>query len=174
MRGLYWPLRFYYCGVAVAAVRLGAAENACFAWAGKVVGAHEPYHFVTLALGAIVAEEDNGRRTEYPEASQERLIRLIVGRDVRLQQHGVRERVLDAAVGERVLLHFLAGHAPVGVEIQHRGLSRARRAGERPIQVVHRLDAHELQFMFFDGGRSTDGDPSQRLQGIVATRHRTE
>ena len=75
------------------------------------------------------------------EALQQRLVFRRVGRDVNLQQQHAAHFGFDARVAEGKRLHFLAGHAPVGVEVEHH---RPARGLEPCIQLGKRADALEL------------------------------
>src|SRR5687768_3091931 len=80
-----------------------------------VLEAHEPGGDDLLAAGI---EEDRAGRAEQAETPQELTIVVVVRGDVGLQQQRAGELLLHLRVGEGVALHLLAGHAPVGVEIE--------------------------------------------------------
>ena len=67
---------------------------------GKILGIHEANHFIALDLYALVVEKDNGRWSKDPEALQEFLVLFVVGGDICLQQHAVRQYVVDDLLGE--------------------------------------------------------------------------
>ena len=72
------------------------------------------------------------------------------------------------------MLHLLAGHAPVGIEVEHHATPLAARQRHLALEVGHALDALELQ----PGGRQRAGlhraalgetDPAQRLEHVAPT-----
>src|SRR3546814_10110823 len=70
---------------------------------------------------------------------------LVVGGDVGLEQDEVRQRRLHARVGEGVGLHFLARHAPVGIEVEQQRLARGLRGGQLAVEVFAGLDRAERE-----------------------------
>src|SRR5690606_35307804 len=83
-----------------------------------------------------VDEEQRTRRADDAEALHQRLVDFVVGSDVGLQQHEIRQCGLHVRIGEGVLLHFLAAHAPVGIEVEHQRLAARACRGKFAIQVV--------------------------------------
>src|ERR1700709_1835427 len=81
-----------------------------------VLEAHDPG---IRDFSSIAIEEDRSRRPEQAEALEQFAVVRIVRGDVRLQQRRALQSGLDRCVAEGEALHFLAGHAPVGVEIKH-------------------------------------------------------
>ena len=103
---------------------------------GEVLRFHVANDFVAVALLAIRAKEYDSWRPKDPKTLQQCLIGLIVRRNVCLQCNCVRQRLLYTGVGEGVLLHLDAGHAPVCVEIEHCGFSIGRSRGNLAVKII--------------------------------------
>ena len=93
----------------------------------------------------------------------------------------MRATACTARIGERVLLHFLAGHAPVRIEIEHHRPARGLCRGELALEIRDALDALESDAGVFRGraararrGSEQAVDAGQRLQRIAATRQRAD
>src|SRR5437763_16772810 len=76
-------------------------------------------------LASLRVEENHARRAEQREALEERAVSFARGGDIRLQQEHWLERSAHARIGERELLHLLAGDAPVRIEVEHDRAARA-------------------------------------------------
>src|SRR5690606_8042603 len=78
---------------------------------------HEPHHAHALALLARAVKEDDPRRPEQAEALEQRLVLVVVGGDVGLEQQHLAHALRHPRVAEGEALHLLARHAPVGIEV---------------------------------------------------------
>jgi len=105
---------------------------------------------------------------------EQRLVLGIIGRHVRLQQACARELGLDAGVGEGEALHFLAGHAPVRIEVEHRRLAGRSRRGDLALEVRDRLHTDELDVRVGRGRCRAAPQARQRLQRVAAPGERTD
>ncbi len=143
---------------------------------GKVHCLHVTHDLIAVALLAIRTKENNCRRSEDAKALQQGLVGLVVCGDVRLQQHSICQRCLHAGVRERVFLHFLAGYAPVRVEIEHGGLALAGRGCDLAIEIIDGLDALELNVLLFGNcnARAAKIQARERLQRIATARERAK
>src|ERR1700694_3892665 len=90
---------------------------------GEGKGLEKPFRVLVtdnaeaLYFPPLRVKEDDSRRTEERKALEQGAVLLAVRSHVGLQeQHRVHLRP-DLRVGESELLHLLARHAPVGVEI---------------------------------------------------------
>jgi hypothetical protein len=72
-------------------------------------------HAQTLQFAPLRVEENDAGRAEQVEALEQRLVLGAVAGDVGLQQQHAVQLRLDARIAEGERLHFLAGHAPVGI-----------------------------------------------------------
>src|SRR5258706_5657780 len=91
-------------------------------------------------LAALRVEKNDPWRAEEREALEKRAVRGVRRRDVCLQEQHAVELGTHPRVGEGELLHLLARHAPVGIEVEHRRLSRRR---EALADLGHRRDPGE-------------------------------
>src|SRR5256885_8638878 len=91
-------------------------------------------------LAPLRIEEDDAGRTEKREALEKRAIGVARRRHIRLQEKHAIELGAHPGIGKRELLHFLARHAPVGIEVEHGGLFRR---GEALVELDHRRYAGE-------------------------------
>src|SRR5436190_6136344 len=75
-------------------------------------------------LAALRIEEDDPRWAEEREALKQRLVLGGVCGHVHLQKQHAVELLLHRRLAESEVLHLLAGHAPVRIEIEHHRLAR--------------------------------------------------
>src|SRR6267143_1980361 len=126
-------------------------------------------HAQALDLAPLRIKEDDSRRAEKRKALEQRAVGFIVGGNVCLQKHYALERGAHARIRERVRLHLLARHAPVGVEIEHRRL-----AGRvQPLlQLAEGCNAYPRQRR--GGGGAAAREAGKRPQRIAASRERPD
>src|SRR5579859_400146 len=91
-------------------------------------------------LAALRIEEDDAGWTEEREALEKRPVGVVRRRYVRLQEKHAIELGAHTRVGECELLHLLARHAPVRIEVEHR---RFPRPSEPLVELRHRRDSGE-------------------------------
>ena len=79
-------------------------------------------------------------------------------------------------MAERVLFHFLAGDAPVGVKIEHAVAPLLRRAVERQLQAVAPLDLAKREVLAgrFASAADRRGNATQRLQQVATAGGRAD
>src|SRR5436190_11774956 len=70
-------------------------------------------------LAPLRVEEDDARRSEEPEALEQRAVGCVGRRNIRLQEQHAIELGAHPRIGQGEFLHLLARHAPVGIEIEH-------------------------------------------------------
>ena len=122
-----------------------------------------------MALLAVRAKENNRWWPKDPEALQEFLVQIIVCGNVSLQQYSVCQCRLHTRVGEGVFLHLDAGHAPVGVEVEHRSFACGSCCCNFTVEVANGFDALKLKVRFFsDHYAAAKADRGQGLQRIAA------
>src|SRR3546814_8583659 len=78
--------------------------------------------------------------------------------------------LLHARVGEGVGLHFLARHAPVGIEVEQQRLARGLRGGQLAVEVFAGLDRAERELRL----RLPTAEAGQRLHRVAASGQRAE
>src|ERR1700722_7627244 len=101
--------------------RAGAAEERLMRHAAELRGLHVAHDSKIAPLRAVACEEGNRRWPNDAEVLKEGLIGSVILRHIGSQQDDARERRLYRRIRKGVTLHFLAGDAPVRVEIeQHR------------------------------------------------------
>src|SRR5258706_14094771 len=91
-------------------------------------------------LAALRVEKNDPWWAEEREALEKRTVRGARRPEVWLQEQHAVELGTHPRVGEGELLHLLARHAPVGIEVEHRRLSRRR---EALVELGHRRDPGE-------------------------------
>ncbi|KXS51955.1 MAG: hypothetical protein AWU57_3658 [Marinobacter sp. T13-3] len=84
---------------------------------------HFPQHPVLLKFLPVALIEQDRRRAEQTQFVQQCLLCRRVFGHVQLQKGIGRERVAHFSSTEHISFHHLAGDAPVGVEVEHHGLS---------------------------------------------------
>ena len=133
---------------------------------GEGVGRHKAHHAVIAALLPVRAEKHDRRRADDAEMLVQRLVLRIVGGDIGLQQHHVRQRRLHCRVGEGFSFHFLAAHTPVGVEIEHHRLAGLPGLLQFAFEAVDALDwdEGEMRRRVFGAGGGRAAKALQRLQ----------
>ena len=97
---------------------------------------------------AITVPEIQGRQAEHIH----RLQQLDIGRrtlgDIGLEQDKATELFCHSRIMEGVLLELLAGHAPVGVEIQHHWQLQSLGFLQSQSQIIDIADTLEFHFDF--------------------------
>ena len=131
---------------------------------GKVHCFHVTHDLIAVALLAVLAKENNCRRSEDAKTLQQGLVGLVVCSDVGLQQHGICQCRLYFGIRKCVFLHFLAGHTPVRVEIEHGGLALAGSGCDFTIEIIDSLDALELNVLLFGDRNACTGKIQARKQ----------
>src|SRR5258708_34046626 len=109
----------------------------------------------------MVIKEDRGWGPEEAEPPEQRLVLSVVRRHVGSQQLHAGQLVGDARIAEGKAIHLLAGHAPVGIEVEQYRL--ALRIRERRIELIDALDAApgHRSLLRRAGGRSPPFPPPQ-------------
>src|SRR5687768_4854645 len=137
---------------------------------GETGRRRESYQPEVFPLDSVSAEKRNRRRAEDLEASKQRLVGVVVGGHVGLQQHSPGQRSLHGGIREREAFHLLARDAPVCIEVEHHRLARRCCARHGTFEVVYGLDALERECVLFCAPAARAGAQTiQRLQRIATT-----